>query len=104
MTSLLDPSHVHNTFPRAPSGLKNIQYASPIVYSMNALLDRGKTKCGAPWRQFCDWCSKERYIPVLECEFTCATVYACRGAVIREYAFPTNILLLPKRIPTITVR
>ena len=65
MTSLLDPSHVHNNFPRAPSGLKKIQYVSPIVYSMNALLDLGKIECGTPWRQFCDWCSKERYIPVL---------------------------------------
>ena len=65
MTSLLDPSHVHNNFPRAPSGLKIIHYVSPIVYSMNALLDLEKIECGAPWRQFCDWCLKERNIPVV---------------------------------------
>ena len=64
MTSLLDPSHVHNNFPRAPSGLKKIQNVSPIVYSMNALLDLGKIECGAPRRQSCDWCLKERYIPI----------------------------------------
>ena len=64
MTSLLDPSHVHNNFPRVPSGLKKIHYVSTIVRSMNALFDLGKVECGAPWRQFCDWCLKERYIPV----------------------------------------